>query len=267
MFIKHTFLFSTLFLFVTACADPRSRLSLSDPNTETFTKTQTVQLTGNESFLYRLTDHSKGQLNIQRASDLTYINIDESKWREILAKACPKITTCSDDSYLESDAQRAIATNNTEKNLTVLLHYPGKGKTSDYVHTFNLPQMLRSGTEQIKLAMLLAQNDEQRTVISEAARKAGIEWRQKAAFTTQRVWTRHQFEITGALYMGGFYCADLLLQKTWAYSPYVASGLFATTMTYQLWNSRHWGDVNQSAAALGALGALSLARYKGILGF
>jgi hypothetical protein len=267
MSIKYAFLFSALFLFLTACADPRTSLSLADPDTETFTKTQTVQLRGNESFLYRVADHSKGMLNIQRASDLTHINIDESEWRKILAKACPKVTTCSDDSCLESDAQRAIATNNTEKNLTVLLHYPGKGKTSDLVHTFDLPQMLQFGAEQIKLAMLLAQNDEQRTVISEAAREAGIEWPQKAIFKAQKIWTRHQFEITGALYMGGFYFADLLLQKTWAFNPYAASALYATTMTYQLWNSRHWGDVSQSTAALGALGALSLARYKGILGF
>ena len=281
MFIKPTFLFSTLFLFVTACAEPPSRLSLADPS-ETTTRTQTVQrLMGNESFLFRAYDYpGKKQVRVQRADDLTHVTLSKKIWAEIMSDEFSSKKPCE---KLEANEQRIIAEKKLEE-LSVILYEideekhkklieleasAGKRTSSKCPHiiTFNLTNLLNGGKEHIKFAMLLAQSDEQRKIISEAAGKAGIEWYQRVALKSQRIWTRHQFEITGALYTGGFFCADLLLQKMWAYNPYVASGLFATTMTYQLWNSRHWGHVNQSTAALSALGALSLARYKGLLGF
>ncbi|MAP24694.1 MAG: hypothetical protein CMM87_04080 [Rickettsiales bacterium] len=271
MFIRHTFILSAFFLFITAYADPQ--FSFAPPEEGTVTRTQVVKLSGNERFLFRTSERKGRDVQIERADNLTNITVPSSVWREVMEISRKKITTYEgssvdpDNTCLSLNAQKALVEDNTTENLTVLLHSPQEGTRTDLIHTFNLPQMLQSGTEQIKLAMLLAQNDAQRAVISEAARKAGIEWRQKATFTTQKIWARHQFEITGALYMGGFFCADLLLQKIWSYNPYAATALYGVTMSYQLWNSRHWGDFNQSTAALGALGALSFARYKGLLRF
>lgn len=244
------------------------------------THTQTVKLLGTESFLYRVSKEPSGAIRVERANDLTHVVLNQNRWEEAINLVTKKMTgvvdntpmtglTSSQAMSLDQEIQSCIAKENTTDHLTVLMLEPEADHTISHAYRFDLKKLLiEKNSEFISLSMLLAQTDEQKNFIEKTSKDAGLSptvcWHE-AKFTTQRAWTRHHFEITGGLYMTGFFFADIFMKKAFSWNPYAATALYGSAMTYQLCHHHRWGDLKQSLTALGALGALSFSRYHGLL--